>query len=83
MTGSNDILNRLIFIGGSPRSGTTFAAQSLNHHPNIMTAIDDHVFECWRLFYYRTRVGLIQQIRDSRQSLSRQDIQTILYNYLI
>lgn len=62
----NDIFDRTFFIGGPPRSGTTFAARYLNMHQAVVTAIDDHVFECWTLYYYRTRVGLVRDIRENR-----------------
>ena len=64
MKRADDILNNLILVGGPPRSGTTFAARSLNLHPVIMTAIDDQVYESWGLYYYRTRTGLVQKLRN-------------------
>jgi len=64
--GETDIFDRTFFICGPPRSGTTFAASYLNMHPAVVTAIDDHVYECWTLYYYRTRVGLVQDIRENR-----------------
>ncbi len=76
-----DILNRTIFVGGPPRSGTTFAAKSLNLHPTIVTAIDDHVYECWGLYYYRDRVGLVQELR-TRQ-LTPEQVKESLKNHLI
>lgn len=79
---ADDILNRMIFVGGSPRSGTTFAARSLNSHPNIVTAIDDHVYECWGLYYYRTRVGLIQNIRTQTREMSQEEVKNSLKNHL-
>ena len=44
------ILGKMILISGPPRSGTTFAIQSLNYHPDFIAAIDDHVYECWGLY---------------------------------
>jgi hypothetical protein len=58
-----DLLDRLIFIGGPPRSGTTFAARCLNLHPRLMTAIDDHVYESWSLYHYPTRTGIVERLR--------------------
>ena len=58
-----EILDRTIFVGGPPRSGTTCAIKILNLHPRIMAAIDDHVFECWGLYSYRGRSGLVQDLR--------------------
>jgi hypothetical protein len=82
-TGMKDIeiLDRTIFVGGPPRSGTTFAAKSLNLHPAIVTAIDDHVYECWGLYYYRDRVGLVQDLR-TRQ-LTPEEVKESLKNHLI
>jgi hypothetical protein len=76
-----EILDRTIFVGGPPRSGTTFAAKSLNHHPGIVAAIDDHVYECWGLYYYRDRVGLVQDLR-TRQ-LTPEQVKETLKNHLI
>lgn len=76
-----DILERTIFVGGPPRGGTTFATKSLNHHPGIVAAIDDHVYECWGLYYYRDRVGLVQDLR-TRQ-LTSEEVKESLKNHLI
>jgi hypothetical protein len=75
-----EILDRTIFVGGPPRSGTTFAAKSLNLHPGIVTAIDDHVYECWGLYYYRDRVGLVQKLRTG--TLSTEEVKNTLKNHL-
>lgn len=61
-----DRIDRILFVTGPPRSGTTIAARALNTHPVIFNHIDDHVHECWDLYYYRTRRGLVQDIRDGR-----------------
>ncbi len=79
----DNILNRLILIGGPPRSGTTFAAGSLNSHPRIVTAIDDHVYECWALYYYRTRVGLVQDIRAQSPGINRESVKRRLREHLV
>lgn len=63
MATPEQILDRLLLVGGPPRSGTTFAARALNGHPRIVTAVDDHVCECWALYYYPTRLGLVQELR--------------------
>jgi hypothetical protein len=63
-----DIFNRTVFVSGPPRSGTTIAARVLNTHPSIFNYIDDHVHECWALYYYRTRVGLVQDIRTGQMA---------------
>jgi|GEM_PF-2369496 len=60
------VLNKLILTGGPPRSGTTILAKTLNAHPRIVTMIDDLVYECWALYYYRNRTGLIDDIRQGR-----------------
>ncbi len=57
------ILDRLLLVGGPPRSGTTFIARALNAHPRIVTAVDDHVHECWALYHYPTRRGLVHDLR--------------------
>jgi hypothetical protein len=67
----DEILDRLVLVGGPPRSGTSFAARALNSHPRIVTAIDDHVFECWALYHYPTRTGLVRDLRSG--PLSRED----------
>ena len=76
-----EIIDRTIFVGGPPRSGTTFAAKSLNHHPGIVAAIDDHVYECWGLYYYRDRVGLVQELR--ARNLTSEEVKESLKNHLI
>jgi len=38
-------------------------ARALNEHPNLVTAIDDHVYECWALYYYPGRTGLVHELR--------------------
>lgn len=63
---AEEILQRIVFIGGPPRSGTTFAAKSVNTHPAFVAAIDDHVYECWGLYDNRLRAGLVAELR-SRQ----------------
>ena len=75
-----EILDRTIFAGGPPRSGTSFAAQSLNHHPLIAAAIDDHVFECWGLYHYRSRTGLVQRFRSG--PVDAGEARMILKNHL-
>ena len=65
MIHAEQLFNRLILVGGPPRSGTSLAARLLNTHPCIITAIDDHVYECWGLYYYGTREGLIGDLRES------------------
>lgn len=78
-----DILERLVLVGGPPRSGTTFAAKSLNAHPHLVTAIDDHVYECWALYYYRTRVGLVQDIRVHPREIDREEVNRRLREHLV
>ncbi len=63
----NNLLDRLILLGGPPRSGSTYLAESANSHPQIMTVIDDHRFECWTLYYYKTRLGLVTDIREGHE----------------
>jgi hypothetical protein len=75
-----EILKRVIFIGGPPRSGTTFAAKSLNLHPGFVAAIDDHVYECWGLYFNRNRVGLVQELRS--RLVSSAEVQRTLTNHL-
>ena len=61
---SYPITKRLIFAGGPPRSGTTLLAKLLNAHREIVTVIDNSVYENWALYNYRLRAGLVQQIRE-------------------
>jgi hypothetical protein len=75
-----EILNRIVFVGGPPRSGTTFAAKSLNLHPGFVAAIDDHVYECWGLYCYRDKTGLVQELRTRR--LTPEDAKNRLRNHL-
>ncbi len=77
----NPLLDRMVLVGGPPRSGTTFAAKSLNLHPSVMTAIDDHVYECWGLYYYRDRAGLVQELRT--HPLSTEEVKHSLTHHLV
>jgi len=81
MINTKNILSDMILAGGPPRSGTTFLAKCLNSHPNIVTAIDDHVYENWAIYYYRTRVGLVQKLRDGQVKLS--DVAGLIQTSLI
>ncbi len=81
MRPETDIFSKTFFIGGPPRSGTTFIASFLNKHSSVFTAIDDHVCECWDLYYYRTRVGLLREIREGR--VDSQRFHQILTNRLL
>lgn len=83
MTEWDYILKRMILIGGPPRSGTTIAAKILNSHPRIITAIDDHVWECWGLYHYRNRTGLVDRIRKAPDTLSKEIAHHILGDALI
>jgi len=74
------ILEQIIFVGGPPRSGTTFVAKSINLHPGFVCAIDDHVYECWGLYYNRDRTGLVQDLR-SRQ-INAEEAREILIKHL-
>ncbi len=71
MNKKNKILDRILFLGGPPRSGTTILSRVLNRHTQIMAIIDDHVFESWTLYNYRDHSGLVSQILDGTVS-SRQ-----------
>jgi len=75
------LLKRMILVGGPPRSGTRLAAWILNRHPGIATAIDDHVYECWALYYYPARRGLVERLRKGR--LSRRAAARILERHLV
>jgi hypothetical protein len=75
------ILDRLILAGGPPRSGTTLLAKLLNSHSEIVTAIDNDVYECFGLYYYRSRVGLVQQLRISE--LSPDETQRYLLQHIV
>jgi len=75
------LADRLVLVGGPPRSGTTFAARCLNAHPQVMTAIDDHVYECWALYYYRNRTGLVADLRT--RPVTRAECLERLGNYLV
>ncbi len=74
------ILDRLVLVGGPPRSGTTFAAKALNAHPRIVTAMDDPVHECWALYHYPTRRGLVDDLRQG--SLMRAEVVARLKDHL-
>lgn len=67
MTG-RELLEKAVFIGGVPRSGTTFLARSLNSHPDFVVSADDRVLESWGLYYYRTRVGIVDGLRRGAMS---------------
>jgi len=75
------ILERLILAGGPPRSGTTLLAMLLNSHPHIATAIDNSVYESWALYYYRSRQGLVQQLRT--RNMPPDEIRSFLLQNLI
>ncbi len=77
----NHLLDHIVFVGGAPRSGTTFAAKSLNLHPAFVAAIDDHVYECWGLYYYRKRSGLVQTMRS--RPLAAEEAREILRTHLV
>jgi hypothetical protein len=64
----HNILSRLILAGGPPRGGTTILTNLLNWHPKIVAAIDNMVYENWGLYYYRTRVGLVQKLRSQKMT---------------
>lgn len=74
---------QLILVAGPPRSGTAVTARSLNEHPRILTVSDDHVSECWGLYQYRTRTGLIQRLRDGEIPAGSPRAQQELYSYLV
>lgn len=76
-----EVLDRTIFVGGPPRGGTTFATKSLNLHPGVVAAIDDHVYECWGLYYYRDRMGLVQELRTNK--LTSEEAKESLKKHLI
>jgi hypothetical protein len=63
MDAPRDILSQLVLAGGPPRSGTTLLAKVLNHHPGIVTRIDDRVWETWHLYHYPSRTGLVQRLQ--------------------
>jgi hypothetical protein len=75
------ILKRLILVGGPPRSGTTLLARLLNAHPEITVAADNTVYESWSLYYYRTRRGLVQELREG--SLAPVQAQQRVLEYLV
>ena len=60
------IFKNMILAGGPPRGGTTLLAKILNSHPNISVAMDNMVMENWGLYYFKTRVGLINQLREEK-----------------
>lgn len=73
-----ELFDRLILVGGPPRSGTAFAARCLNLHPRIMTAIDDHVYECWGLYHYPTRTGIVHRLRTGPADRLREEVRSRL-----
>jgi hypothetical protein len=75
------LFRHVVFVGGPPRSGTRTVARSLNAHRQIWTAIDDHVYECWALYYYRTREGLVERLR--RERIGKKEARKILARHLI
>ncbi|MBN1224490.1 MAG: sulfotransferase [Candidatus Aminicenantes bacterium] len=81
MAALSGLFDRMILIGGPPRSGTKLAAWILNCHPQIAAAIDDHVYECWALYYYPTRIGMVDRLR--KRPLSRRTAARILENHLV
>ncbi len=64
----DNLLNRLIFAGGPPRSGTTLLAKILNRHANVVTSIDNGNWETRALYYYREESGLVRQLRENNPS---------------
>jgi len=77
---ASELMEQIIWVGGLPRGGTTFAAKSLSLHPRFVIAIDDHVYECWGLYYYRNRSGLIREIRT--RSLTPEEAKQMLACHL-
>lgn len=75
------LADRLILVGGPPRSGTTFAVRCLNAHPQVMAAIDDHVYECWALYYHPSRIGLVADLR--HRPVTRAECLDRLENHLL
>ncbi len=75
------ILDKLILAGGPPRSGTTLLARLLNSHPEIVTVIDNSVYENWSLYYYQSRIGLVQQLRSGE--MSPDEIKQYLLKHII
>lgn len=75
------IFQNMIFAGGPPRAGTTLLARMLNAHPEICIFIDNTVYECWRLYYYRNRTGLIQLLRSNE--ISSSESKRYLADYII
>lgn len=75
------LLDRLILAGGPPRSGTTLIAKLLNSNPNIVTAIDNNVYESWGLYHYQSRTGLIQLLRTGE--MSSQQVKEYLLRYIV
>jgi hypothetical protein len=75
------VFDRLIVVGGPPRSGTTLMASILNRHSQCVTAIDNTVYESWSLYYYRLRTGLVQELRT--KSMSPKQVQGYLLERLV
>jgi hypothetical protein len=76
-----DLFSKLILACGPPRSGTTLLARTLNVHPEIVTMIDDHVHECWAIYYYLHRTGLIDDIRQGR--IDQSGAEMALWRHLV
>jgi len=75
------IFQNMIFAGGPPRGGTTLLARLLNSHPEICTHIDNNVYECWRLYYYRNRTGLIKLLRTNE--INGHEVKKYLADHII
>lgn len=56
-------------------------ARLLNSHPQIVTVIDNSMYESWGLYYYRSRLGLIQQLRTS--TISPEQARQHLYRHIV
>lgn len=82
MSRARELIENAVFIGGMPRSGTTFLARSLNSHPQFVVSADDHVLESWGLYYYRSRVGMVDGLRRGtlRGETAIQNLEGHLFN---
>jgi hypothetical protein len=75
------LFSKLVLIGGPPRSGTTLLAKLLNAHPEIVLAVDNSMYECWGLYYYRQRTGLVHELRT--REVPTEEAQRILWEHLV
>jgi hypothetical protein len=80
-----DELGRLVFVGGSPRSGTTLVQRVLNHHPKVYGGPEfdfiPSIAELYRKMRDSVRSGRITRIID--EALLRRAFRELIASLLI